>query len=444
MKNILLIGVGRSSGQLITYLKGNCRAEQWTITVADYSLALVETKIAGLQGFKAVELDVHNDEQLHELISLADIVVSLVPAHLHFLVARACLDLEVNMVTASYVSSEINGLHQEAIDKGVLLLMEMGLDPGIDHMSAKKEIDIIHQKGGVVTSFKSFTGGLVAPESDDNPWNYKFTWNPRNVVLAGQGAVKFMRNGKLKYIPYHNLFKRLEKIEVDGLGVFEGYANRDSLKYRKLYDLEKIPTILRGTLRKEGFCEAWDVFVQLGLTDDTYIVEGIKGVTYRAFLNAYLVYSATETVEQKLSNFFHLDIKENAVLDKLEWLGILSEQAIEMNSGSPAEVLQSLLEQKWQLASDDKDMVVMKHIIEYDLNGLSKKLEASLVIKGDDSINTSMSKTVGLPLGIAVKHVLKGDWKALSGVVIPTEELIYTPVLVELEKYGVCFNVKES
>ena len=263
MKKILLIGAGRSATSLINYLKLHASNHDWWITIGDYSVSLAEEKLKDFSRGNAISFDVHNQEQVQKEIQQVDLVISMLPAHLHFLVAQQCVNFSKSLLTASYVSSEIKMLDKQAKEKGILILMEMGLDPGIDHMSAKKEIDAIHEQGGVINTFKSFTGGLVAPESDTNPWNYKFTWNPRNVVLAGQGTVKFLRNNNYKYIPYHNLFNRLDEIFVEGYGIFEGYPNRDSLKYRDLYDLQKIPTILRGTLRRKGFCRAWNIFVQL-------------------------------------------------------------------------------------------------------------------------------------------------------------------------------------
>lgn len=426
---------------LISYLVDRCLHESWSVTLADYNFGQVEEKARLSSAFRAVRLDVRKHEQLNKLVSESDVVVSLIPAHLHFFVARSCLNYHKPLITASYVSPDIQALDKEAREQGVLLLMEMGLDPGLDHMSAQMEIDRIHALGGEITSFKSFTGGLMAPESDNNPWNYKFTWNPRNVVLAGQGAVKFLRDGKFNYIPYQNLFKRVEKIEVSGLGSFEGYANRDSLKYKDLYGLKDVKTILRGTLRKEGFCEAWDAFVQLGLTDDSYMIEGVEGVAFRDFLEAYLPYREYNDLEEDLRAFLKLEVG-SIVLEKLRWIGVFSDFKIPMNSASPAQVLQSLLETKWKLSPDDKDMIVMHHQFEYWVSGVAKKSSSSLVIKGDNAKMTSMAKTVGLPIGLAISEVLKGSWSDLSGVMIPVSERIYSSVLEGLKKYDVNFSLE--
>ncbi len=436
-KHILLLGAGRSVGSLIHYLKPYIDKNDWFLTVGDASFESAKEKTKGIVNSQAIEFDVFNSEILFEEVKKADIVISMLPAHLHIHIAKVCVDLKKSLFTASYVSKEIELLHQQAKNNGVLILMETGLDPGIDHMSAMQEIDAIKNQGGEITLFKSFTGGLVAPESDDNPWNYKFTWNPRNVVLAGQGTVKFIRNGYYKYITYHNLFKRLETITVNGYGDFDGYANRDSLKYRELYGLENIPTIFRGTLRKKGFCEAWDVFVQLGMTDDSYELEGVEFMTYREFTNTYLVYSDTKSVEEKLTDFFKLQ-PNSQVLSKLKWLGVLDDIPIGLQKATPAQVLQKLLESKWKLREEDKDMVVMQHQFEYVLSKEKLSKTVSMVVKGEDAEHTSMAKTVGLPLGIAVRLFLEGKVD-LTGVHVPVVKELYDPILRELKNHGVIF-----
>ncbi len=443
MKKILLIGAGRSATSLINYLITNAPKYNWWLIVADYSLSLAEEKLQNFSRGEAIQFDIHNTEQVQKRVQEVDLVISMLPAHLHFLVAQQCVNFSKNLLTASYVSSEIQLLDQQAKEKGIIILMETGLDPGIDHMSAKKEIDAIHEKGGNIQSFKSFTGGLVAPKYDNNPWNYKFTWNPRYVVLAGQGTVKFLRNHHYKYIPYHNLFNRLDKIYVENYGEFEGYANRDSLKYRELYGLENIPTILRGTLRRKGFSRAWNVFVQLGLTDDSYTLKNMQDVSYRDFINAYLPYSDVLSVEKKISQFFQIELDDD-ILHKIEWLGLFSSEKINIKEDvTPAQILQSVLERKWKLEDDDKDMIVMQHILEYELNEQTFELKASMVVLGDNSNMTSMAKTVGLPLGIAAKLLLTNKLN-ITGVHIPIQKDIYEPILDELKNYGIDFFYEEK
>jgi saccharopine dehydrogenase (NAD+, L-glutamate forming) len=308
-------------------------------------------------------------------------------------------------------------------------------------MSAMKLIDEIKNRGHELLCFESFTGGLVAPESDNNPWNYKFSWNPRNVVVAGQeGPAKFIQNGKYKYIPYNRLFRRTELLEIENFGLFEGYANRDSLKYIEQYSLQGIPTIYRGTLRRPGFCRAWNVFVQLGMTDDTYYMENIENMTYRDFVNSFLYYHPSDSVEVKLYRAMHID-QDSDIIQKLKWVGIFDDTKIGVKRATPAQVLEHILKQKWQLQPDDKDMVVMRHKFIYrDVKTkLPVKLTSSLVVLGENSEHTAMSKTVGLPLGVAAKLVLTGEIN-LKGMYIPTHKLIYEPVLEELKQHGIVFS----
>lgn len=438
MKKIFLIGAGRSTTSLIKYLLDHATQFNWHIVVGDSSYDLAKSKIGDHEFGTAVSFDVFNNDQLSNQVQRADLIISMLPASLHHFVAKECLVHSKPLLTASYVSKEIKAMNAEAEDKGLLFLMECGLDPGIDHMSAMLEIDRIKSQGGELVSFKSFTGGLVAPESDNNPWNYKFTWNPRNVVLAGQGVVKFIRNGKYKYIPYNSLFTRTERVTVKGYGDFEGYANRDSLSYREVYHIEQIPTLFRGTLRRPGFSEAWNTFVRLGMTDDSYIMEDSEQMTYRDYINSFLVYSETDSVEQKLAKFLGVE-QSSGVIKKIEWLGLFGNEKVGLKKATPAQILQQCLEAKWKLEPTDKDMIVMQHQFEYKIKSEVKKYTTSMVVLGDDGENTSMSKTVGIPLGIAAKLMLTDKIKA-TGVQVPIHKELYQPILEELEKeHGISF-----
>ncbi|MBK6263655.1 saccharopine dehydrogenase NADP-binding domain-containing protein [Marivirga sp. S37H4] len=442
MQNILLLGAGRSATSLINYLKDKAEKENWKIRLGDFDVSLANEKAAGHPSFSTIQFDILNKIQSREEIENADLVISMLPAFLHFKVAEICVDLGKHLVTASYNNPEINGLSDIAKSKNTLILMECGLDPGIDHMTAMAVIDEIKEKGGELTSFKSYTGGLIAPESDNNPWHYKFTWNPRNVILAGQGAAKFIRNGRYKYIPYHRLFTRLDQIHVNGLGDFEGYPNRDSLSYRKIYGLEKIPTLLRGTLRKVGFSEAWNVFVQIGITDDTYEIEGLESMTNRDFVNAFLKYEETQSIEDKLCEYVGIQ-RNSETFEKLKWLGIFDETELPLKKGSPAQVLQAICEKKLSLEEGDKDMIVMQHQFEYLLDGKKHYIDSSIVSYGENEHETAMAKTVGLPIGIAVKNILNGNIK-LRGVHIPIVKELYEPILKELVHHGVSINETHS
>ena len=366
----------------------------------------------------------------------------MLPAFLHIKILKDAIDCGVHVITPSYVTDEIKSLDQAAKSKDVVILNEMGLDPGIDHMSAKKIIDDIIDKGGELTGFESYTGGLVAPESDNNPWNYKFTWNPRNVVLAGQGgAAKFIQDGKYKYIPYNKLFRRTEIIDIDSYGKFEGYPNRDSLRYRSVYGLENIPTMFRGTLRKVGFCRAWNVFVQLGLTDDSYIIEGSEKMTNRDFINSFLGYNPHDSVELKLRHYLGIE-QDDYVWEKLIWLGIFNDTKIGLKNATPAQMLQKILENKWSLSPNDKDMIVMWHKFNFVLDNKLKEINSHMVYIGKDDQFTAMSDTVGIPVGIAAKMLLNNKIKS-RGVLLPIYKDIYNPVLKELEDYGIRFKEKE-
>lgn len=443
MKNILLIGAGRSATSLINYLLNNAETENWYVTVAEQNVALAQQKIGNSPHAEALLLDSADDIGRVRAISKADLVISMLPAHLHIPVAKDCVALHKHMVTASYISDEMRELNDAAIEAGVILMNEIGVDPGIDHLSAMKVLDHIRDAGGEMLIFESFTGGLVAPESEgDNPWRYKFTWNPRNVVLAGSaGAVKFRQEGLYKYIPYHQVFRRTEILEIEGYGRFEGYANRDSLKYRKEYGLADIPTIYRGTLRRPGYCRAWDAFVQLGMTDDSYVLENSAKMTFRDFTNTFLAYSPTNSVELKLMHYLNIP-QDSELMEKLTWLDIFKNTPIPLERATPAQILQYILEQKWSLEPHDKDMVVMLHKFGYRLNGELKMIESSMVTKGVDQVHTAMARTVGIPLGIATKLILKGEITT-PGVHLPITREIYTAMLTELEEHDICFIEKE-
>lgn len=435
------MGAGRSATTLIDYLLKNSRKQNWSIRIGDFNPDLAKDKCMEYENAEAFAFDINNAKQRRSEIESTDLVISMLPARFHPLVAEVCLSHSVNLVTASYVSSEIKALDEEARAKGIILLNECGLDPGIDHMSAMKVIDKIRNEGHKLTAFETFTGGLLSPDqSDDNPWEYKFTWNPRNVVLAGQGIVKFIQEGKYKFIPYHKLFRRTEQVHIPGYGYFEGYANRDSLKYLDVYGLRGINTIYRGTFRKPGFCRAWDVFVQLGATDDTYHMENVGEMTHRDFINSFLSYNPHDSVELKLAHYMGLDI-DGPEMHRLKWIGIFENELIGLEKGTPAQILEHILKKRWTLNDYDRDMIVMWHKFEYIENGKAREINSTLIAKGDDPVNTAMSKTVGLPVGIAAKLILNGKIN-LKGVQIPIRREIYEPILKELEELG--FVMKEE
>jgi saccharopine dehydrogenase-like NADP-dependent oxidoreductase len=440
MRKILIIGAGRSASSLIRYLLNKSEVEQLHITIADLSLELAEKKTQSHPNASALALDIFNSEQRQAEIQKADIVISMLPAHLHIEVAKDCIAFSKNMVTASYISPEMQALNDEAIAKGLVLMNEVGLDPGIDHMSAMKVIDEIKEQGGKIILFESFCGGLVAPESDTNLWNYKFTWAPRNVVLAGQGGTaKFIQEGKYKYIPYQKLFRRTEYFHVEGYGKFEGYANRDSLKYKSVYGLEDALTLYRGTIRRVGFSKAWNVFVQLGMTDDTYVIDNSETISFRDFTNLFLPYHPSDSVESKFRMSTRIE-QDDIIWDKLLELDLFSStKVVGVKNGTPAQILERILNDSWTLAPEDKDMIVMYHKFGYELNGEHKQIDATMVCLGDDQTYTAMAKTVGLPVAMATLQILNGNIKT-PGVQLPIRKEVYLPILKELEEFGVVFH----
>jgi saccharopine dehydrogenase-like NADP-dependent oxidoreductase len=440
MRHILIIGAGRSASSLIQYLLQKSDIENVHLIIGDLSLALAEKKTNAHPNATAIALDIFDTKQRSEAIHKADIVISMLPAHLHIEVARDCIVYKKSLVTASYINDAMQELDAAAKENNLVFMNEIGLDPGIDHMSAMKVIDEIRDKGGRMLLFESFCGGLVAPESDTNLWNYKFTWAPRNVVLAGQGgAAKFVQEGTYKYIPYCNLFRRTEFLDVEDYGRFEAYSNRDSLKYRSVYGLDNVLTLYRGTIRKVGFSKAWNMFVQLGMTDDSYVMENSATMSYRDFVNSFLPYHPTDSVEIKTRLILKID-QDDIMWDKLLELDLFNkDKIIGLKNATPAQMLQKILNDKWTLQANDKDMIVMYHKFGYELNGEKKQIDSKMVCLGDDQTYTAMAKTVGLPVAIAALQILNGKIKT-PGVQLPITKEVYLPILKELEEYGVVFK----
>ena len=442
MKNILIIGAGKSSSSLIKYLLDKADIENLFLTIGDLDINNAKQLVNNHKKTNVIQFDVFNDNQRQLEIKNCDLVISMLPARFHIEVAKDCITLKKHMVTASYISKEMQALNEQAKENNLVFMNEIGLDPGLDHMSAMKVIDSIRNNKGKMLLFESFCGGLVAPESDTNLWNYKFTWNPRNVVLAGQGgAAMFIQESTYKYIPYHKLFRRTEFLKIEN-NRYEAYANRDSLKYRSVYGLDNIPTMYRGTIRKIGFSRAWNIFVQLGMTDDSYTIEDSENMSYRDFVNLFLAYSPSDSVELKLRSYLKID-QDDIMWEKLVELDLFNpKKKVKLKNATPAQILQKILEDSWTLKSDDKDMIVMQHLFGYELNNNKKQIESSLVVKGENQTYTAMAKTVGLPVAIAALKILNGEIKT-PGVQLPILKEVYEPILKELENYGIIFKERE-
>ncbi len=441
MKNILIIGAGRSATALINYVLEQANKFEWNVVIADSNLSLAQKKVKGHERGEAIELNVMNETSRKEQIKKADVVVSLLPAFLHIEVAHDCINLNKHLITASYVSKEMYQLGEEASKRNLIFMGEMGLDPGIDHMSAMEKIDEIKDQGGKINSFRSYTGGLIAPESDTNPWRYKFTWNPRNVVLAGQGTAQYLKDNKYNYLPYSRLFDEHQLVDIKGMGNYEMYANRDSLLYRDVYGLSEIPNIIRGTLRNIGYCDAWNALIKIGLTDGSHPIMNCDKLSFGEWVDGYTDEKTGSSIKERIANLLDLP-STSKVLDQLEWLGLFGEEKIKIKDASPAMILESLLLKKWQLSPEDKDMIIMQHEFEYELKGEERTLFSTLVMKGNDEEDTAMSRLVGLPLGIFVKLVMQGKITA-KGVNIPVMKEVYKPVLEELQDFDVIFQESE-
>jgi len=416
MKRILLLGTGRSTHTLVKYLVNYCKKSNFQVVLVDQSENNVIEPYLDEKCCSFISIDIDNDILRREQISSSDLIISMLPPKFHILVAQDCIKFHKNLITASYTSNECLELDAAAKQANILILNEMGLDPGIDHISAMEIIDTLKERGAVINSFKSFCGGLIAPESDNNPWNYKFTWNPRNVILAGNSGASYLKKGSVKKLTYKEVFSNTEKVIIPGYGEFESYANRNSLHYKNKYNLLYTDTIVRGTLRKVGFSKAWNVFVQLGMTSEDNVKKISKDQFYK-----YLT-----------------KINDPDIDEKMDYLDLFNNEFMNLDYQNPAQHLLAVLGKKWSLGSSDKDMIVMQHKFEYHLDGKAQDLKLSMVVKGDDSIQTGMAKTVGLPLFFACKLLLE-DKIQLKGVRIPIYQEIYKPILEQLKQEGIEF-----
>jgi saccharopine dehydrogenase-like NADP-dependent oxidoreductase len=429
---IQIFGAGRSSYFLFKYLHDRIDQNNYEVSVYSNEISNPEWKTEFLK-FNWEIIDIQNINKVETIVKASSLVVSMLPASLHLEIAKICIKEGKSLFTASYVSDEMKAMEDKVKSKNLLFLNECGLDPGLDHMSAKATIDDIEAKGGKIKGFESFTGGLIAPECMDNPWGYKITWNPKNVALAGQGgAAKFYQKGSLKYIPYHKLFRRTEIIDVPNFGKYEGYANRDSTKYKEIYELNDAETVFRGTLRIPGFCRAWHALIELGITDNQYRIPHAENMTYRDFTNLFLAYNPHDSVEIKVQRYLRIAQDDFDLWDRLVYLGLFEKEKIGLKNPTPAEVLEKLLIEKLKLGTYDRDRIVMHHIFEYELNGLKKTRTSSMVLDGESPTKTAMAKTVGTPLAIAIELYLKGEIN-ISGVQIPVIPEIYSPILKKLQ-----------
>jgi saccharopine dehydrogenase-like NADP-dependent oxidoreductase len=490
MTKILVLGAGKSSTALIDYLIRVSGEMDWQVLVADADAASASRKTGGHASAMAYGIAGIDDPLVDRLIGEAAVVVSLLPPPLHPRIAEKCLAAGRHFLNASYLGPEIRSMDTEARRQGLVFLQEMGLDPGIDHMSAMEMLDGIRADGGKIHLFRSHCGGLVAPESDDNPWHYKISWNPRNIVMAGKEGAHYREDGREVHLPYEQLFDPRRTVDVPGLGTYAWYPNRDSLSYLDIYGMADTPTFVRTTLRHPDFCFGWKNIVDLKLTDETYRYD-TDGMSLASFFQIHFDrFGFSEWLQRILSDRFdntrayledliHLmeqqrenkgadeyllvdrkgQLQEtsidadksraasgmanqmheaNLALGQLFYLGLDASTQINQGKMTAAEILQWVLERKLALQPGDRDMIVMLHEIGYTLAGKQHMKRSHLVVKGDDAVHTAMAKTVGLPLGIAAKLVVQG--KMAPGVCIPVTRDIYARVLPELEREGIIFR----
>ena len=439
MKNVLICGAGMSATDLISYMLKHAEEYNWQVTVGDIAVETAKRKIGGHPRGKAVYFDCYDDALMERYIKDADIVISLLPPGMHAAAAKIALQYNAHVVTASYASEEMIAMHEEAKEKGLTFLNEMGADPGIDHMNGMRSIDAIKKKGGELLAFTSYCGSLMAPESNDNPWGYKFTWSPMNVITAGSAGACYYKNGNFRCIPYHTLFADPKVISVPGFREFEAYENRDSASFRKKYKLHDIPTFIRATLRYPGFCEAWNMLIQLGLTANNYNIEGSENMTYRQWVASYLPEAEDDiSLENLLAD--RLQIERGGPLHKkLLWTEMLSDRPIKRVHGTPAEILLDLLLEKLKFNEGDTDMLVFYERIEYKLKGELFEHVSHMVTKGVDHWHTAISRTVGLPAAISAKMILNREITS-RGVLFPWVAEVYDPVLDELAELGIAYS----
>ena len=430
-QTIIIIGAGKSATVLIQYLQQKAVENDWYVILADGDEANAKNKWNNAPNGNALGINIENELDRQNLVQKADIVVSMLPAQLHFLVAKDCLEFGKPLFTASYVDDNMRSIAAEIESKQLLFLCEMGLDPGIDHMSAMAIIDEIHEKGGKISSFKSHCGGLVAPESDDNPWHYKISWNPRNIILAGKAGAIYLENGATVSKDYATIFEQVPVVDLPGIGHLAYYPNRNSLSYIDTYHLHGVKDFVRTTLRYPAFCIGWNAIVQLHLTDET-VIELAPNTTVQHWFANHIQQNGLEQILDKFT-------QDATIKKQLEFIGLYESITIPAQFNSNANILQWLLEGKWKLADADKDLVVMLHEIEYSIGTRQFKLDSSMVLTGEDAINTAMATTVGLPLAMGVCAYLKGEIK-MTGLHIPIDARIYQPILKSLAEEGIVFQ----
>jgi saccharopine dehydrogenase-like NADP-dependent oxidoreductase len=430
MKKVLILGAGMVVNPMVQYLlKKNIQ-----ITIASNTKDRADKMIGSHPNGKSIDWDANDIASLDKMVGEHDLTVSLLPYAFHPTVAKICIKHKKNMVTTSYVKSEMKALDEDAKKAGIIILNESGLDPGIDHMSAMKIIDHIHAKNGKVESFYSLCGALPAPEAANNPFKYKFSWSPKGVVMAGNNDGKFLKNGKIIEVPTENLFRNPFTIDFPDVDKLEVYPNRDSLAYKEIYSIPEAETIYRGTFRYKGWCEALDIMKKLKLI--VYDKYNLKGKTY-ADLIAMLIGSENSTdIRKKVATYLNINVNSHA-LDAIEWLGLFDNKPMNRTEDSPFEITSDLMINKMQLGNDERDMVAMQHtfVASYP-DGKKEVIKSSMLDFGTLNTDTAIARTVALPAAIGVEMILENKI-SVKGVHVPVIKEIYLPILENLENLGI-------
>ena len=438
MKNVLVLGAGLVARPLVNYL---LERPEFAVVVADVEPARAEKLVAGHPRGRAIPLDIADRGALAAAIGRADLAVSMVPYTFHPIVAELAIELGKHMVTASYAGPAMKAFDARAKEKGVILLNELGLDPGIDHMEAMRIIHEVHESGGRVLAFTSWCGGLPAPESNTNPFGYKFSWSPRGVLLASKNSARFLKDGRIVSIPAADLFAAPEIIPIPGLGEYEGYPNRDSVSYRETYGIPEAQTVLRGTLRYAGWCETLRKMVELGLLDET--AKDRAGATFLGLMKELSQAAPDADVRAAVAARLGLG-RDSAVLSRLDWLGLFEERPLPAANGSAFDNLTALMVDKLAYAPGERDMIILQHeFLVRTATGRNERIVTSLIDYGVPGGDSSMSRTVGLPAAIGARLVLEGRIRA-AGVQVPVLPEIYEPILEELAALGVRFVEKRQ
>jgi saccharopine dehydrogenase (NADP+, L-glutamate forming) len=435
MKKILVFGAGLVARPLVKYLLDQ---PEFRVAVADMEPGRAGKVVSGHPRGEAMTLSIEDKAAVMSEIGKADLVVSMLPYTFHPVVAAAAIESGKSVVTASYVSPAMRELDGRAREKGVIVLNELGLDPGIDHMEAMRVIHEVHEEGGRVLSFRSYCGGLPAPEANTNPFGYKFSWSPRGVLLASKNSAKYLKDGEVILIPAEKLFENPETIAFPGLGEFEGYPNRDSASYRETYGIPEARTDLRGTLRYPGWCRTLKKIGELGLLDDTGISDW-TGRTYRDLMARLAPAAAGDDVAKAVAA--RLGLKPDSdVMGRLEWLGLFKAEPLPVAKGSAFDILAARMVERLQYAEGERDMVILQHeFLAESRKGRAEKITSTLIDFGIPGGDSSMSRTVGLPAAIGARLILEGRIKE-TGIRVPVSPDIYNPILDELSRLGVRFQ----